>query len=158
MVVAIISLSISLFIVSIAGFILFDKNMKQDKLLYESNEKIVALNNNISVLKTKMVEYQLTERKNYELLPGNKCLIYEYGLQKGKESFKVNYEVEILEVTPTKLKVKAYDFTSTDSIGTDPSNKQAIIDFLNGKWVNKSSAQIILDDSHIRELKLSQIL
>jgi len=157
-IVVIISLSISLFFVSLAAFILFAKNQNLNGQISDKSSKIIDLNLTVSSLSNKINEFQITEKKNYAFLPGNKALLYDYGLSKGTEGFKVNYEVEILEVTPTKLKVKAIDFTSDDKIGKDPSLKTAIIDFLDGKWVNKSSAQIILDESHIRELKLNQIL
>lgn len=142
---------------SIALFLYF-KLDDVNKSIFEKSDEIISLSNSISSLRIQLNEFQSGERKTYSFLPGCKALLVDYGLSLGKKSFKVNYEVEILEVTPNKLKVKAYNFTSYDAIGRDPSNKQAIIDFLKGHWVNKSSAQIILDDSHIREIKLNQML
>ena len=157
-IVIIISLSISLFFVSIAAFILFAKNQNLNEQILDKSSKINGLNLTVSSLSNKINELQISESKNYAFLPGGKALIYDFGLNKGGEVFKVNYEAEILEVTPKKLKVKAFDFTSDDKIGKDPSLKTTIISILDGKWVNKSEAQIILDESHIRELKLNQIL
>lgn len=73
------------------------------------------------------------------------------------ESFKVTYELEVLEVTETRLKVKAVDFTSMDQIGRDAKRKPGIIQFMQDKWVNKNEVQLIVDDSVKRDLKLKQL-
>ena len=92
--------------------------------------------------------------------PGDKAIIPNYGLQhtETKEDFQVTYEVEIVEVSIEKVKVKAIDFTSSDKFARDPNHKQAIIQFLQNKWVNKKDIELIVDDSMRREAKLNQIL
>ena len=92
--------------------------------------------------------------------PGDKAILPDYGLShtETKEDFHVTYEVEILEVSVDKVKVKAIDYTSTDKFAKDPKNKLAIINFLQGKWVNKKDIELIIDDSMRRDRKLQQIL
>jgi len=75
-----------------------------------------------------------------------------------KERFSVTYEVEVLEVSMDKVKVKAIDYTSTDKFAKDPKNKSSIINFLQDKWVNKKDIELIVDDSMRRDRKLQQIL
>ena len=92
--------------------------------------------------------------------PGDRAILPDYGLQHTdtKESFSVTYEVEITEVSMDKVKVKAIDYTSSDKFARDPKNKQAIILFLQDKWVNKKDIELIVDDSMRRDRKLQQIL
>lgn len=91
---------------------------------------------------------------------GCKVLIPNYGLQdkSNNKSFKVNYEADVIDVSDTKLKVNAYGMTSDDAFGKDPANKSAIVNFLQGHWVNKEDVQLIVDDSHKRQIKLNELL
>ena len=99
--------------------------------------------------------------------PGHRVIYPDYGLtwtdtdkdgnKMKPESFKVTYELEVLEVTETRLKVKAVDFTSMDQIGRDAKRKPGIIQFMQDKWVNKNEVQLIVDDSVKRDLKLKQL-
>jgi hypothetical protein len=98
---------------------------------------------------------------------GHKVIYPDYGLtwtdtdKDGKklepESFKVTYELEVIDVTETRIKVKAVDFTSMDQIGRDAKRKPGIISFMQDKWVNKNEVQLIVDDSVKRDLKLKQL-
>lgn len=99
--------------------------------------------------------------------PGHKVIYPDYGLtwtdtdkdgnKLKPEAFKVTYELEVLEVTETRIKVKAVDFTSMDPIGRDASKKSGIISFMKDKWVEKHQVQLIVDDSVKRDLKLKQL-
>jgi hypothetical protein len=99
--------------------------------------------------------------------PGDKVIYPDYGLtwtdtdkdgnKMKPESFTVTYELEVLEVTETRIKVKAVDFTSMDQIGRDASKKSGIISFMKDKWVEKHQVQLIVDDSVKRDLKLKQL-
>jgi hypothetical protein len=99
--------------------------------------------------------------------PGHRVIYPNYGLtwtDKDKdgndlppESFQVTYELEVLEVTENKLKIKAVDITSEDKIGRDPAKKSGIINFMKNKWVDKNKVQLIVDDSVKRDLKLKQL-
>jgi hypothetical protein len=92
--------------------------------------------------------------------PGDRAILPDYGLQHTdtKENFSVTYEVEVLEVSMDKVKVKAIGFTSTDKFAKDPKNKSSIINFLQDKWVKKKDIELIIDDSMRRDRKLQQIL
>jgi hypothetical protein len=99
--------------------------------------------------------------------PGHKVIYPDYGLswtdtdkdgnKMKPQDFKVTYELEVLEVTETRIKVKAVDFTSMDQIGRDASRKSGIIQFMKDKWVEKHQVQLIVDDSVKRDLKLKQL-
>ena len=102
-----------------------------------------------------------------EIEPGHKVIYPDYGLtwtdtdkdgnKMKPESFKVTYELEVLEVTETRIKVKAVDFTSMDQIGKDAARKPGIFQFMKDKWVEKNQVQLIVDDSVKRDLKLKQL-
>jgi hypothetical protein len=91
---------------------------------------------------------------------GDRAILPDYGLEhtETKENFHVTYEVEVLEVSMDRVKVKAINFTSTDKFAKDPKNKSSIINFLQDKWVNKKDIELIVDDSMRRDRKLQQIL
>lgn len=99
--------------------------------------------------------------------PGHKVIYPDYGLswtdtdkdgnKMEPESFKVTYELEVLDVTETRVKVKAVDFTSMDQIGRDAATRRFIIQFMKDKWVEKNQVQLIVDDSVKRDLKLKQL-
>ena len=132
--------------------------------LYSEKDK---LQNEISKMKSEVEwskkEVERANKAQEELVsidPGDKAIIPNYGLQhtETKEDFQVTYEVEVLEVSTEKVKVKAIDYTSTDSFAKDPKHKQAIINFLQDKWVNRKDIELIVDDSMRRDRKLKQIL
>lgn len=123
----------------------------------------------IKYFKTRSINKSLIE-ENSELekkfigfksyIPGRKGLIYNFGLEQSstKTAFKVTYEVEILEASENKVKVSAYDFTSSDSFARDPKNKSAIIGFYQNQWVPKKDVELLMDKSDMRDSKIEQIL
>ena len=118
-------------------------------------KKVDSLNSEIDKLKSevkKVEEVTLIE-------PGDKALLPDYGLtcKTDNESFIVDYEVEVLEVSTDQVKVKALGFTSHDSFAIDPQNTQSIINFLQSTWIPKSDIQLIVDDQMRREKKLNQL-
>lgn len=149
--IAILILSITLFISIIFLGILFDK---YSKLLTNYSDTVTSVKKEKEKL-DKLVQIE----------PGDNAIIPNYGLQytddsTGEEvitSFKVTYEVEIIEVAKDKVKVKANDFTSTDSIARDPQKKQGIINFLQDKWVDKSSIELVMDAQKRRNIKLNEL-
>ena len=119
------------------------------------------------ILQVEMVNMKLTVDKinqaQEDLISidtGDRAILPDYGLEhtETKENFHVTYEVEVLEVSMDKVKVKAINFTSNDKFAKDPKNKSAIINFLQDKWVNKKNIELIIDDSMRRDRKLQQIL
>lgn len=130
----------------------------------EEKDKVSKEKDRISKDKDKAESF----KKNLiSIEPGHRVIYPDYGLtwtdqdKDGNdlppESFKVTYELEVLEVTENKLKIKAVDITSEDKIGRDPAKKSGIINFMKNKWVDKNKVQLIVDDSVKRDLKLKQL-
>lgn len=102
------------------------------------------------------------EKFNDDLMliePGDKAILPDYQLMyiSTNESFSVTYELEIVEISENKVKVIALDFTSSDKAGKDPANKAGIIEFMKNKWVDKSSIQLVMDNSIKRDIKLRKL-
>ena len=126
-------------------------------VLYSRN---LALQKVISNMKS---EVEKTKQEQEELVSidvGDKAIIPNYGLTHTdtKEDFQVTYEVEIVEVSTKKVKVRAVNFTSTDKFARDPKNKHSIIQFLQDKWVDRKSIELLVDEQMRRDRKLKQIL
>jgi hypothetical protein len=128
-------------------------------IFYSKNEK---LKKELSEIKAKNTEM---EKFNEELMliePGDKVIYPDYGLcynQKTdkEENFKVTFELEVLDTSADKVKVRAIDFTSTDAVARDPKHKAGIIEFMKDKWVNKKEIQLVVDDSIKRDIKLRKL-
>jgi len=125
--------------------------------LYHKN---VELQKEMANMKLTVDKVNQAQEELVSIDPGDRAILPDYGLQQvdTKEDFHVTYEVEVLEVSMDKVKVKAIDYTSTDRFAKDPKNKSAIINFLQNKWVNKKDIELIIDDSMRRDRKLQQIL
>lgn len=125
--------------------------------LYSKN---VSLQIEMSNMKLTVDKVNQAQEELISIDTGDRAILPDYGLQHTdtKESFSVTYEVEITEVSMDRVKVKAIDYTSSDKFARDPKNKQAIILFLQDKWVNKKDIELIMDDSMRRDRKLQQIL
>lgn len=125
--------------------------------LYSKN---INLQKELSNMKLQVDKTMKDAEELVSIDPGDRAILPDYGLQHTdtKESFSVTYEVEVLEVSMDKVKVKAIDFTSSDKFGKDPKNKSSIINFLQDKWVKKDDIELIIDDSMRRDRKLQKIL
>lgn len=120
-----------------------------------------SLNSRISSLTTELTSIRDKNNKFYKITKGSKGLIYGYGLQwiATKKSFKVHYEVDILEVTNSRVKVKAFDFKSDDTDANDPKNRAGIMRHFQNEWVNIADVSLIINESAIaRDKKLDIIL
>lgn len=113
----------------------------------------------ISELKSRLGKQKNREATLLKFYPGSKGLLNNYQLihTPTKTTFYVSYEVEVVDVSEDQLKVNALSYQSNDDYAKDPKNRQAIIGFLQGRWVNKSEVQIIIDESHKRHLKLEEL-
>ena len=126
--------------------------------------KLYSKNTNLQKeLSNMKLEVEKTKKSQEDLVsidPGDRAILPDYGLKQvdTNESFEVTYEVEIVEVSMDKVKVKAVGFTSNDRFAKDPKNKSSIINFLQDKWVKKKDIELIVDDSMRRDRKLQQIL
>lgn len=130
--------------------------------LYKFYIKIEDLKYEISKVELKNNEMEKFNNDLMLIEPGDKVIYPDYGLcynpkTDKEQSFKVTYELEVLDTSKGKVKVKAIDFTSTDAIAKDPKNKQGIIDFMRDKWVNKSEIELIVDESIKRDIKLRKL-
>ena len=119
-------------------------------------------NRNIElIVENKSLEKEIEKLSNnyYDILPGKKALVSDYKfIFNKKDKFSVDYEVDILEISERRVKVKAYDYTSNDAIANDPSSKNSIVSFLDYKWIDKSEIEVILDEKNLRDIKLNEIL
>lgn len=107
-------------------------------------------------------EIEKTKNQTDELVSidvGDRAIIPDYGLMHTdtKEPFYVTYEVEIVEVSIDKVKVKVINFTSNDKFGKDPKHKNAIMNYMIDKWIPKKEIELIVDDSMRRDKKLNQL-
>lgn len=150
MVTAITFLSITLFLSVIFLAILFTKNAELQNKLNETLSKMEKEKKNLDKL--------------IEIEPGDTGIIPNYGLMNTDKNrtpveirYSVTYEVEIIEVAKDKLKVRATDYTSTDRYPRDPKNRKSIIDFLQDKWVDKNSVELVMDVKKRRDIKLSEL-
>ena len=125
--------------------------------LYSKNTN---LQKELSNMKLEVEKAKKSQEELVSIDPGDRAILPDYGLKQvdTNESFEVTYEVEIVEVSMDKVKVKAVDFTSNDRFAKDPKNKSSIINFLQDKWVKKRDIELIVDDSMRRDRKLQQIL
>jgi hypothetical protein len=148
-----VNMEISLIILSITLFlsIIFTHR------LYTINSELKSENDK---LKSEVDKSKKDKEELVSIDPGDRAILPDYGLQHTdtKESFHVTYEVEIVEVSVDKVKVKAIDFTSNDKLAKDPKHKSAIIDFMKDKWIAKKDIELIVDDSMRRDAKLQEIL
>ena len=148
-----------IWLLSKLGKNIVDKYLKEDiyKKLEGMNilsfQKISELNSENLKLKRQLIDLR-------SITPRSRGILENYGLtyKSEKKNFRVNYEVEVVEVAVDKLKVIAYDFTSDDSVANDPSNRNGIIDFMKNRWVDKSEFKIIFDDAMRRQDKIDLLL
>ncbi len=138
-------LSLSTFLGLIFIAVLFNKNLN--------------LQNEISKMKFAVEKATKEQEELVSIDVGDKAIIPNYGLTyKDEDSFTVTYEVEILEVSEDKVKVKSIDYTTTDKIARDPKLKPSILAFIDGKWIEKTTIELIVDEQMRRDRKLKQIL
>ena len=112
---------------------------------------------NIAHLKSKLERAK--EESETPREPGDSAILPEFGLtsKTDSQSFTVDYEVDIVEVSEDRVKVRATGYTSHDSYAKDPANKQSIITFMQDHWVKKSEIEIVMDEKKKRSIKLNQI-
>ena len=110
------------------------------------------LKDQVSVLKKE-------REKLFEIGVGDKILVsFDLQNDKAKESFTVLYEADVIESSMNKLKVSATSFTSDQTWPNQSANKQGIINYLQNKWVNKKSCEVITDTVFNRDNKIEELL
>lgn len=142
--IVILILSLSIFLSLIFIGVLFNKNSNLQK----------------DILEMKLALEKATKEQE-ELVSidvGDKAIIPNYGLTyKDEDSFHVTYEVEVLEVSEDKVKVRSIDYTTTDKIARDSKLKPSILAFIDGKWIEKRTIELIVDEQMRRDRKIKQI-
>jgi hypothetical protein len=115
--------------------------------------KVKSKNVEIERLKSKV------KKDVYKLGIGDKCLhILDLTNNSSGNTFTVYYEVSLLNVSDTKAKVKVEDISGTDNYVRDKSNRNGIINFLDGQWIDIKELKLIADEATKRDIKLEQIL
>ena len=122
--------------------------------------KVLELNKELDKAKLDLNKTKEDAQELVEIEVGDNAIVPNYGLStKGDKpvTFEVTYEVEILEVSVDSVKVKAVDYRSHDSYANDPTNKQAILNFINGSWLKRHNVEILMDERKKRSIKLNQL-
>ncbi len=117
-------------------------------------------------LRTKVIKSNLKKMLSfYEIKPGNKAILPNYSLtytdNAGKKiNFCVTYELEVVEISDDRVKVKVLDISSQSAHGNDPSQRASIIDIVHNNWIKKVNIELITTMSlnEIRDKKLDAIL
>ena len=143
-------------ICGVLSFAVVKLSSSNSSLLIDNN----LLRNEVEDLKNQLSKTKKDKEEITSIDPGDKAIIPNYGLKytSTNESFEVTYEVEIVEVSMDKVKVRAVNFTSNDKAGKDPSNRQGILDFMKDKWISKRDIDLVVDESMRRDVKLKEIL
>lgn len=135
-------------LLAVIAFLFLDR--KRMKLqISELNEKVKSEKNS----KKNLVKFYI----------GAKALLNDYRLthtstlNDKKTNISVDYEVEIVDISETQIKVRAIDFKGNDSFSRDPKMRKGILSFLQDTWVDKSAAELVLDESHNRQIKLEEL-
>ncbi len=122
----------------------------------ELNEKIADVQKEKNNESKKRAE--LTNIKKGDRALHSTSLNYTDPTTKEVESFTLLYEVEVLEVAESKIKVKGIDFTSNDKFPRIAGNKATLITYITGKWIDKKEAQILIDGKQAsRDEKLEKL-
>ena len=128
--------------------------------LYNDFDKLRKEYNNVQKEKQKVEQFK---EDLVSINIGDRVIYPDYGLvyDKGGDNeyhFNVTYELIVNDVTKDKVKVTAVDFTTTDSkINSDAGKRNGIISYMKDKWLDKSRVQLIIDESHKRNLKLEKL-
>lgn len=125
--------------------------------------KIKDLKSKLKESNDKLYKQKEKEKSFLKFYIGSKALLNDFGLEhtdsttNKKTSFTVDYEVEIVDISETQIKVKAVNFNGNDAWSRDPQHKQGIIAFMQDKWISKKDAQLIMDEAHNRQVKLEEL-
>lgn len=143
-------------ICGVLSFAVVKLSSSNSSLLIDNN----LLRSEVEDLKNQLSKTKKDKEEITSIDPGDKAIIPNYGLKytSTNESFEVTYEVEIVEVSMDKVKVRAVNFTSNDKAGKDPSNRQGILSFMQDKWVSKKEIDLVVDEAMRRDVKLKEIL
>ncbi len=117
----------------------------------------------ISDLNTQLDKQKEKQKSFLKFYIGSKALLNDFNLSHtdsttGKKTeFSVDYEVEVVDISETQIKVRATGFNGNDKWSKDPQHRQGIIAFMQDRWVSKKDAQLIMDEAHNRQVKLEEL-
>ena len=109
----------------------------------------------------KQTNEQLKKSKSSLLMinKGDRVLCKQSMVHKPTDThFEVLYEASVLDMSTNQLKINAISFQSTHEWTNQAKNKQSVISYLQGKWVERNECEIILETQHIRDVKLDDLL
>lgn len=100
--------------------------------------------------------------KEKEILPGDK-VTFEQNLTWQKTiKFSVFYEADVVEVSEKMVKVKSYDFTTDNNLPDEvlktKNHREAIIGFMQDKWVERKDVSQMFGKQFIRDKKINDVL
>jgi len=136
---------------------LFIEIDKLQKLLSSSTSNLDSLLKENKNLWNQLESLKKTKTNLLTVNQGDK-VICKQSLSKKKDNhtFEVLFECNVIEATEKKLKINAFDFTSSDDWAN--KEKQSVINYFQDKWVDRSECDIIMDQQHIRDTKLNDLL
>lgn len=167
-IIVIVILSVVVLLLLIGNIVQYNSAFGLRNEVREANESVakkeVEVKKKIKSLEDEIKSTRKTREEILGVDPGDRGIMPDYRLTYGTKGqndylpFQVTYEVEILEVSAEKFKVKATGYTSNDKVANESKNRQGIIDFMKDKWIDRTSVEIIVDDAKRRGDKIDQIL
>ena len=158
-------LSLSVLLLLITNFMQMNKNSSLRNELDERDRRLNDKDRELSGVKNSLSSLMKSKEDMFTVKPGDHGILPDFSLvvtlDSGKKhNYQVTYEVEVVEVSRDKYKVKALDYVSQDSYALDSKNKLGILNVINVKhpWVEKREFELIVDDAKRRADKLDKIL
>ena len=136
---------------------LFTEIEKLQKLLSSSTSNLDSLLKENKNLWNQVESLKKTKTSLLTVNQGDKVVCKQsLTAKKNNHSFEVLYECNVIEATEKRLKLNAFDFASSDDWAN--KNKQSVIDYFQEYWVERSECDIVMDQQHIRDTKLNDLL
>jgi hypothetical protein len=136
---------------------LFTEIDKLQKLLSSSTSNLDSLLKENKNLWNQVESLKKTKTNLLTVNQGDKVVCKQsLTAKKSNHSFEVLYECNVVEATEKRLKLSAFDFKSDDDWAN--KNKQSVINYFQDYWVERSECDIIMDQQHIRDTKLNDLL
>lgn len=163
-----VTIAIILFLI-VFSIILLVKNNKKDNEYKELTDKCLELcdKNGSLASRNNYLEKKIREFTETQFLPGDKVMVKYLGLTYGsgdtKESFKIDYEGYIIEITKTQIKLDV--LVVRESEGSKyptgmPNPVNTLLEYSKDKWFARidSNIEVILDTASTRDFKIDNIL
>ena len=136
---------------------LFVEIDKLQKLLSSSTSNLDALLKENKNLWNQVETLKKSKNKLLTVNKGDKVICKQSLSRKANNhTFEVLFECNVLESTEKKLKLSAFDFKSDDDWAN--KEKKSVISYLQDKWVERSECDIVMDQQHLRDSKLNDLL